>query len=93
MLFSSSRSRHGDLLRSAGADVTVSFENAGHGLTNATVDLVRRWLTTERFYFGGFAARSIRTDSTDSLLSESTLCLLIDKGDGDVFQNVPPHAS
>jgi len=34
-----------DLLRSAGADVTVSFENAGHGLTNATVDLVRRWLT------------------------------------------------
>jgi len=33
-----------DLLRSAGADVTVSFENAGHSLTESTVETARRWL-------------------------------------------------
>jgi phospholipase/carboxylesterase len=32
------------LLRRAGADVTVCFENAGHGLTDATVASARRWL-------------------------------------------------
>ena len=32
------------LLRSAGADVTVSFENAGHGLTDNTVETAKRWL-------------------------------------------------
>ena len=31
------------LLRSAGADVTVSFENAGHGLTENTIDTAKRW--------------------------------------------------
>lgn len=32
------------LLRNAGADVTVSFEDAGHGLTDETVETARRWL-------------------------------------------------
>lgn len=32
------------LLRRAGADVTASFENAGHGLTDVTVETTRRWL-------------------------------------------------
>lgn len=32
------------LLRSAGADVMVSFENAGHGLTVNTVETAKRWL-------------------------------------------------
>jgi phospholipase/carboxylesterase len=32
------------LLRRAGADVTVCFENAGHGLTDATFASARRWL-------------------------------------------------
>ena len=32
------------LLRSSGADVTVSFENAGHGLTENTVETAKRWL-------------------------------------------------
>jgi predicted esterase len=32
------------LLRRAGADVTVCFENAGHGLTDATLASARRWL-------------------------------------------------
>jgi predicted esterase len=32
------------LLRSAGADVKVSFENAGHSLTESTVETARRWL-------------------------------------------------
>lgn len=32
------------LLRNAGADVSGSLENAGHGLTKATVEIVRRWL-------------------------------------------------
>ena len=32
------------LLRRAGADVTVCFENAGHGLTEATLASARRWL-------------------------------------------------
>ncbi len=34
----------GDLLRSSGADVTLRFENAGHGLTEYTVDTTKRWL-------------------------------------------------
>ncbi|HEV3409824.1 MAG TPA: alpha/beta hydrolase [Chthoniobacterales bacterium] len=33
------------LLRRAGADVTVTFENTGHNLTAATVENVRGWLT------------------------------------------------
>jgi len=32
------------LLRGAGADLTVSFENAGHGLTEETIATVKRWL-------------------------------------------------
>jgi phospholipase/carboxylesterase len=32
------------LLRRAGADVTVCFENAGHGLTDATFASTQRWL-------------------------------------------------
>jgi len=32
------------LLRQAGAEVSDSLENAGHGLTDATVEIVRRWL-------------------------------------------------
>lgn len=32
------------LLRSAGADVTVSFENAGHSLTDSTIETAKRWL-------------------------------------------------
>ena len=31
-------------LRHAGADVSVSTENAGHGLTETTVEIARRWL-------------------------------------------------
>lgn len=34
------------MLRSAGAEVTVSLENAGHGLTEGTVDIAKRWLAT-----------------------------------------------
>jgi phospholipase/carboxylesterase len=33
-----------DLLRRAGADVTVRFFNAGHGLANSEVKAARRWL-------------------------------------------------
>lgn len=33
------------ILRSAGADVTVSFENAGHSLTDGTIETAKRWLT------------------------------------------------
>lgn len=32
------------LLRNAGADVTIVFEDAGHALTQATVDATRSWL-------------------------------------------------
>jgi phospholipase/carboxylesterase len=32
------------LLRSAGADVMVSFENAGHSLTDCTIETAKRWL-------------------------------------------------
>jgi phospholipase/carboxylesterase len=32
------------LLRRSGADVTVLFENAGHGLTETTVATAQRWL-------------------------------------------------
>jgi phospholipase/carboxylesterase len=38
--------RLGDLLREAGADVTAHFVDAGHGLTNAELVLVKRWLAT-----------------------------------------------
>lgn len=34
------------MLRSAGAEVTVSLENAGHGLTEGTVEISKRWLAT-----------------------------------------------
>jgi predicted esterase len=33
-----------ELLRSAGADVTIRFFNAGHGLTNSDVETAARWL-------------------------------------------------
>jgi len=33
-----------ELLRSAGADVTIRFFNAGHGLTNNEVETAGRWL-------------------------------------------------
>ena len=33
-----------ELLRSAGADVTIHFANASHGLTNADVETARRWI-------------------------------------------------
>jgi predicted esterase len=33
------------LLRNAGADPAVSFENVGHGLTDETIEIVKRWLT------------------------------------------------
>ncbi|HWX15958.1 MAG TPA: alpha/beta hydrolase [Chthoniobacterales bacterium] len=33
-----------DLLRSARADVTIRFVNAGHGLTNNEIEIVRDWL-------------------------------------------------
>jgi phospholipase/carboxylesterase len=39
--------RLASLLRDAGADLTVSFENAGHGLTNDTVETVKRWLVAK----------------------------------------------
>jgi len=32
------------LLEQAGADVTLIFERAGHGLTEATIEGTRRWL-------------------------------------------------
>jgi phospholipase/carboxylesterase len=32
------------LLRRAGADVTVRFANANHGLTNAEVEIARHWI-------------------------------------------------
>jgi predicted esterase len=36
--------RLADLLQEAGADVTAHFVDAGHGLTNAELVLVKRWL-------------------------------------------------
>jgi phospholipase/carboxylesterase len=36
--------RLGDLLRSAGADMTVRFFNAGHGLANSEVGIAGQWL-------------------------------------------------
>ena len=36
--------RLADLLQDAGADVTAHFVDAGHGLTNAELVLVKRWL-------------------------------------------------
>ena len=33
-----------NLLREAGAEVSGSLENAGHGLTELTLEIVRRWL-------------------------------------------------
>jgi phospholipase/carboxylesterase len=37
-----------ELLRRTGADVTISFANAGHGLTNDDVAAARDWLTVLR---------------------------------------------
>jgi phospholipase/carboxylesterase len=34
------------MLRNAGADVSVSLENAGHGLTEGTIEIARQWLKT-----------------------------------------------
>ena len=36
-----------ELLRSAGADVTIRFLNAGHGLTNNEIEIARDWLGTK----------------------------------------------
>ena len=36
-----------ELLRSAGADVTIRFLNAGHGLTNGEIEIARDWLRTK----------------------------------------------
>jgi phospholipase/carboxylesterase len=36
--------RLAQLLRRAGADVTVRFANANHGLTNAEVEIARHWI-------------------------------------------------
>jgi phospholipase/carboxylesterase len=36
--------RLADLLQEAGADVTAHFVEAGHGLTNTELVLVKRWL-------------------------------------------------
>src|SRR5260370_11395080 len=36
------------LLRSAGADVTISFENAGHSLTDCTIEIAKRWLAEKK---------------------------------------------
>jgi len=33
-----------DLLRGAGADVTIRLVNAGHGLTNNEIEIARDWL-------------------------------------------------
>ncbi len=35
-----------ELLRRAGANVTIRFSNAGHGLTNSEMEIAREWLTT-----------------------------------------------
>ena len=34
-----------ELLRRAGADVIIRFFNAGHGLTNGEIEIVKQWLT------------------------------------------------
>jgi len=36
-----------ELLRSAGADVTIHLLNAGHGLTNGEIEIARDWLRTK----------------------------------------------
>ena len=36
-----------ELLRSAGADVTIRLLNAGHGLTNGEIEIARDWLRTK----------------------------------------------
>jgi len=36
-----------ELLRSAGADVTIHLLNAGHGLTNGEIEIAREWLRTK----------------------------------------------
>lgn len=41
------------LLRRAGADVTVCFENAGHALTDTTLATTRRWLAEKAILRGG----------------------------------------
>jgi predicted esterase len=41
---SSETQRLVDLLRQAGADVTVRFLNAGHGLTNSDIEKAGQWL-------------------------------------------------
>ena len=37
-----------ELLRRAGANVTIRFFNAGHGLTNSEMEIAREWLTILR---------------------------------------------
>jgi phospholipase/carboxylesterase len=37
-----------ELLRSAGADVTVRFLDAGHGLTNSEIEIARDWLISNQ---------------------------------------------
>jgi len=38
-----------ELLRSAGADVTIRFLNTGHGLMNSEIEIARDWLRTKLF--------------------------------------------
>lgn len=44
IVFSENARELAAFLRRAGADVTVCFENAGHGLTDMTIETTRRWL-------------------------------------------------
>jgi phospholipase/carboxylesterase len=46
-------------LRSAGADVTLRWENAGHGLTRGDVDAAREWWG-ERSQVSGVRASGVR---------------------------------
>jgi phospholipase/carboxylesterase len=34
------------MLRKAGADLSVSWDDGGHGLTRETIEVARRWLQT-----------------------------------------------
>jgi phospholipase/carboxylesterase len=44
IISASEAQRLAELLRRAGADVTISFANANHGLTNAEAETARHWL-------------------------------------------------
>jgi predicted esterase len=44
IILTSETQRLVELLRSAGADVTIRFANANHGLINAEIETARRWI-------------------------------------------------